>query len=142
LSFIARFPEYNVYSKPFSAGGSSTAALYRPTKSADADHAGADDMSSLLDTSKFKADRGFSGADSRAEFGGRTKPVEFEKAAGGTDSFGIEQFLTEARARSNALDKIGSSGHMTASGGASSGDGLSSSSRSRINFTEGSSSQR
>lgn len=57
--------DYSVYSKPFALGAGASAP-YRPT--VDADHemhigAGADDMGSLLDTSKFKADRGFSGTD-------------------------------------------------------------------------------
>ncbi len=61
------FPDYAVYSKPFSVGSGSSAP-YRPTKSADADiyggaGGGGDEMGSLLDTGKFKADKGFAGTD-------------------------------------------------------------------------------
>ncbi len=66
------------------------------------------DLGSLLDTGKFKADRGFAGTERiAAEAGGRTKPIEFQKAPSDGDAFGIDRF-TSASSRGNALDKIGS----------------------------------
>ena len=135
--------DYAVYSKPFSAG-SATTNLYKPTKAADGDAYGGGggdaDLGSLLDTGKFKADRGFAGAEAAlvGNVGGRTKPVEFEKAAS-ADSFGIESFLSEARSRSNALEKIGSQGHMSASAGSAGLDAGNGSSRSKVDFQPASS---
>ena len=126
--------DYTVYSKPFALGGAS--APYRPTVSADAEmHVGAgDEMGSLLDTNKFKADRGFSGTDSTvaSSKGGRSRPVEFEKAP--EDNF--SQFMDTTGKKSSSIDAIGSSGHMKASGGSGPADSYSNSSRS-IDFSKG-----
>eukprot|EP00455_Lapot_gusevi_P022338 TRINITY_DN2325_c0_g1_i12.p1 TRINITY_DN2325_c0_g1~~TRINITY_DN2325_c0_g1_i12.p1 ORF type:complete len:447 (-),score=114.86 TRINITY_DN2325_c0_g1_i12:91-1374(-) len=91
--------DYSIYSKPFQPGGSSS-AMYRPRKDADSDSYGGDAAldSLLTDTSKFKADKGFSGADSGQR--GRNKPVAFERAAE-ADTFGMEQFFSQAKSSSS-----------------------------------------
>eukprot|EP01118_Nematostelium_gracile_P003243 TRINITY_DN1368_c0_g1_i1.p1 TRINITY_DN1368_c0_g1~~TRINITY_DN1368_c0_g1_i1.p1 ORF type:complete len:547 (+),score=174.50 TRINITY_DN1368_c0_g1_i1:86-1726(+) len=128
---------YNIYSKPLFHGSAANAA-YRPKTNDEETYGGEEDYQKLLDTSKFKPDKGFSGAepapDQAKAKGGREKPVEFEKEE--LDPFGTESFLTQAK-KSNALDRIGSRGHLSVSAA-----GNSSSKRDRIQFQESSNDKR
>ena len=110
---------YNVYSKPL-FHASSANALYRPKKGDTDNYGGEEDYNKLMDTSKFKPDKEFSGAGENASKGStsRDKPVEFEKVQNNNeDLFGLDEFLTAAKTGSKALDKIGKSGNMHASAG-------------------------
>jgi len=117
---------YDLYDKPLFKG-SSASYLYRPKS--DAGDLLADDESAernvakliASSTTKFQPDKGFRGAE-RTEAGGRSKPVEFE--ADTADPYGLGEVFTDARSgrKPNALDAIGSRGHMSASGGGASFD--------------------
>jgi len=113
---------YDVYSKPLFAQGSSAGAIYRPKAMADDDEGGAAAAAASsasrdpMDTSRFKADRGFAGTEHGLPGGGaRAKPVEFERdAADADDPYGLGHLLSgsagaESR-RPSALDKIGQNG--------------------------------
>jgi SNW domain-containing protein 1 len=123
---------YNLYDKPLFADRGS--GLYRPKAGDDDTYGGApgaEDEGGVR-TGKFKADRGFAGADASA--GPRSAPVEFERnappaaheqqAPAEADPFGLDSFLVGSkRARDGgALDKIGSRGGMSAAGGGSTVD--------------------
>lgn len=104
---------YNVYSKPL-FGGSSANVMYRPRKGDD--EAAEEDMEKIATTNRFKADKGFQGAD-KSSNEPRNKPVEFEKEPE-EDPFGLDAFLSTAK-KSTAgskrpLDKIGQRGGMHA----------------------------
>lgn len=76
--------EYNTYSRPmFDREGVSSSSIYRPTRDVNAEDADAQyDRLKRGATSKFVADKGFSGAEGdKAAAGGaaRTAPVQFEK---------------------------------------------------------------
>lgn len=69
--------EYNTYSRPLFDRGEA-GSIYRPKKTDDELYGDADDqLKKLKDTSRFKADKGFKGADVSA--GPRNAPVQFEK---------------------------------------------------------------
>eukprot|EP01119_Soliformovum_irregulare_P007019 TRINITY_DN19426_c0_g1_i1.p1 TRINITY_DN19426_c0_g1~~TRINITY_DN19426_c0_g1_i1.p1 ORF type:complete len:563 (-),score=152.12 TRINITY_DN19426_c0_g1_i1:49-1737(-) len=131
---------YTVYNKPlFHASSANT--LYRPKKGDDDNYGGQEDYDKLLDTSKFKADKGFSGTESTdSKSQPRNAPVQFEKES--DDIFGVNQFLNEAKSSTTprgTLDSIGRSGHMKVSSGNIESAQSGGSKRSRINF-QGSSS--
>lgn len=137
---------YNIYNKPlFSA--SSGSQIYRPKKGDDESYGNQQDFEKLLDTTKFRPDKGFSGAvntSQSAPKGGRDKPVEFEKQEPEQDPFGIDEFLHTAKdsQKKKPLDKIGNTGHMHAAS-TSSASNISEnggSRRNRINFESSSSS--
>jgi hypothetical protein len=71
--------EYNAYSKPlFERGDAGT--IYRPKKSDSDIYGNADEqMAKLQDTSRFRPDKGFKGAEG-ASSGPRDAPVQFERA--------------------------------------------------------------
>jgi len=134
-----------VYSKPL-FGNQSTAAstmLHRPKKDGDEETYGnEDDYKKLLDTTKFKPDKEFSGAREKGDEGKakqqRSGAVEFETA----DPFGLDEFLKEAKSSSSkVLDKIGASGHMSVSSGNIQGATEGGSKRGRIDFESSSSSK-
>jgi SNW domain-containing protein 1 len=88
--------EYNTYSKPLFDRGEAV-SIYRPRR-ADGDVYGDADAEykKLTDTSKFRPDKGFMGAEARSgdTAGGRSAPVQFEKEGtssrtAGDDPFGI-----------------------------------------------------
>lgn len=84
--------EYNTYSKPlFDRDAAST--IYRPKKDDSEAYGDADaQMAQLKDTSRFKADKGFAGAEvSRNSGEQRTAPVQFEKARARGDVFGLDE---------------------------------------------------
>ena len=72
--------DYATYSKPlFDKGDISN--IYRPKRDDSEVYGDVDaQMAKLSDTSRFKADRGFKGAEERARPGGRDAPVVFESA--------------------------------------------------------------
>jgi len=129
--------EYNIYNKPLFQASSAN-QIYRPKKNDEESYGSEADLQKLMDTNKFKPDKGFSGAErNKDEKVDRTGPVEFEQEE---DPFGLDEFLSKAKTSSKPLDKIGSKGHMNvasadvneiASGG--------SSKRGRIDFASASS---
>lgn len=72
--------EYNTYSRPLFDRGEA-ASIYRPKK-ADAEQYGdvEEQLTKLRDTSRFKPDKGFKGAEGGGYPGTRDAPVEFERA--------------------------------------------------------------
>jgi SNW domain-containing protein 1 len=103
--------DYSVYTKPLFSGSSAN-AIYKPKKGDEDSYGGEEDYKKLLDTTKFKPDKDFTGVDRSKAAEPRNKPVEFEKVE--EDPFGLDEFLSQAKTSSkgNALDKIGSQGHM------------------------------
>lgn len=95
--------EYNVYSKALFSQ-SETSAIYRPKRD-DVDAYGDADtqLAKLRDTSKFRPDKGFQGAEGGGSRGGRDAPVQFELAKNDTapsdDVFGIDDLVTTKRPR-------------------------------------------
>lgn len=134
---------YNIYSKPLFHGSSATQIYKAPKKDADTDVYGSEeDYKKLLDTSKFKPDKDFSGVERDKKAEPRSGPVEFEKEE---DPFGLDEFLSEAKkSGSKPLDKIGSRGHMHAATSTSTSgkDASSSLKRGRIDFEPKSSRSR
>lgn len=90
--------EYNTYSKPL-FDRQEASSIYRPKRD-DGDMFGDVDkqMEKLQDTSRFKADKGFRGAEGGMRAGGRTEPVQFEKMAK-DDPFGIDDIVEGDRKR-------------------------------------------
>ncbi|XP_023756749.1 SNW/SKI-interacting protein A [Lactuca sativa] len=130
--------QYNVYDKGLFTAQPTLSTLYRPKKDADGEmYGGADEqIEKIRKTDRFKPDKGFTGANEKA--GPRDRPVEFEKeVAEEADPFGLDQFLTQVKGGKKAMDKVGSSGTMKASGGASMREGYEGSGRSRIGFERG-----
>eukprot|EP01147_Barroeca_monosierra_P008996 gene8996-1327_t len=84
--------QYNVYDKPMR--GTQAQSIYRPTrrKEVDADK----EYEDIRTTDRFRADKGFSGADSG---GSRVSgPVQFEKHKAADDiDIGLDSFLSEAK---------------------------------------------
>lgn len=96
-SGFAAEDEYSTYSKPlFDRAEAST--VYRPKKD-DADIYGDVDtqMTKLSDTSRFKPDKGFKGADSAGQ-APRDAPVQFERARE-EDPFGINDIVKSKKSR-------------------------------------------
>jgi len=119
---------YTAYDKPLFVDRSAAGGLHRPKAAADDEEGGGE---GAIRTDKFKADRGFKGAEVSA--GPRSAPVEFERGGppGGdeADPFGLDAFLSDVKkgagkggARGSALDGIGAAGHMSAGAGGSSLD--------------------
>lgn len=50
-------------------------------------------MAKLSDTSRFKPDKGFKGAEGGVHAGGRDAPVQFEKEGAASDTFGINDLV-------------------------------------------------
>lgn len=134
---------YNLYDKALFEGHEARTGLYRPKRGGedddadgDATGAGAQDP---LSTARFRADKGFAGAEGGAGGAGaptRTGPVQFEREAPEADPFGLDQFLSEVKGGSGrALDKIGQGQlHAGSAGGGGGGDG---SGRDRVDFQRG-----
>jgi len=127
--------DYSVYSKPLFSGSSAN-QIYRPKKGEDSEAYGTkEDLNKLHDTSRFRADKEFSGVDREKRADPREGPVEFEREE---DPFGLDEFLSAAKTGAKPLDKIGSSGHMHAgSTGGAGGGSEAGSKRGRIEFDEG-----
>mmetsp|Transcript_14427 Transcript_14427/g.56734 ORF Transcript_14427/g.56734 Transcript_14427/m.56734 type:complete len:688 (-) Transcript_14427:53-2116(-) len=112
---------YDVFEKPlFSGAGSSQ--LFRPKKTDEDLYGG--DLEKLKDTSKFKPDRQFTGADPRQQSAAATArdgPVQFQRdqtaaADEEEDVFGFNEFLNEAKTGAKKLDQLGARGSLAASG--------------------------
>jgi SNW domain-containing protein 1 len=77
--------EYNIYEKPLFTAGSQSALFKAPAaNAADAEgYVSQAEMDKLMDTSRFKPDREFSGTDrsSAAARGPRSEPVQFDRGA-------------------------------------------------------------
>lgn len=72
--------EYNTYTKPL-FDKAEAGSIYRPKQSAEDMYGDADtQLKNLSDTSRFKADKGFRGAEASAMGGKRDAPVQFERA--------------------------------------------------------------
>ncbi|KIY92842.1 hypothetical protein MNEG_15122 [Monoraphidium neglectum] len=138
---------YGVYDKPLFADRGN-ANLFKPSQAAP-DEDGDDGGAGARGTERFKADKGFQGADGGAAAaaggGGRARggAVEYEAApAAEADPFGLDQFLTEVgkgggSKRGNALDGIGKRGGMAAGAGGG-GDGGGGGGGRRMDFVSGS----
>merc|ERR1711991_1215719 len=105
--------EYNVYDKPLFNQGS-TAALFKAPSGAEQgeSYVSESEMNKIMDTSRFKPDRDFSGVD-RTSSASRNEPVQFEKGAamgappqpepeqqqddGGDLLSGLDDFLASAK---------------------------------------------
>lgn len=111
---------YDVFEKPLFSGSSSS-QVFRPKKTDEDLYGG--DLDKLKDTSKFKADRQFTGADGSAQAERppqRDGPVQFQRdqaaaADDDEDVFGFNEFLNEAKTGAKKLDAMGSRGSMAAS---------------------------
>ncbi len=109
---------YNMYDKPLFADRGSN--MYRPKAVADDElYGGGGKEEGAVRTDKFKADKGFAGAEYAS--GPRSAPVEFEKDAPvEEDPFGLNTFFGDMGGKSKkkgALDGIGQRGGMSAGGG-------------------------
>lgn len=100
---------YSLYDKPLFQG-SSAAQIYRPKKGGALDDeeppAAGDDAKERkgrqrspdrLDTSRFRPDKAFAGAEGKRADGPRARPVEFESEPT-ADPFGLDEFLRDAKA--------------------------------------------
>ncbi|RKP20610.1 hypothetical protein ROZALSC1DRAFT_27920 [Rozella allomycis CSF55] len=123
---------YDLYDKPLFKGSSAN-LIYRPKKSnVDDEIAGTSAaVDALLDTARFKPQKGFAGTEEAKPYEG---PVQFEKDEEQDDPFGLNEFLTEAKKGKRALDSIGSKGLMTVGGYAGSKEEISASSGRKIEF--------
>lgn len=136
-SGFAADDQYNIYDKGLFTAQPTLSTLYRPKKDADSDmYGGADEqLEKITKTERFKPDKAFTGASERPSK--RDRPVEFDKAEE-SDPFGLDVFLTEVKKGKKAMDKIGGSGTMRASGGSSRDDyDRGGSGRTRVDFEKG-----
>ncbi|KAK0603861.1 hypothetical protein LWI29_009516 [Acer saccharum] len=135
-SGFATDDQYNVYDKGLFTAQPTLSTLYRPKKDSDSDMYGNADehLEKIMETERFKPDKGFAGSSERS--GPRDRPLEFEKEAEEADPFGLDQFLTEVKKGKKTMDKIGSGGTMRASAG-SSRDDTRGSGRTLIGFERG-----
>ena len=136
-SGLAADDAYNIYDKPLFADKGNS--IYRPKASADDELYGQGGEEEAIRTERFKADKGFSGAEGgegRSARGGSRMggPVQFEKEADEQDPFDLEGLIGDVRGGRKPLDKIGKQGHMSANAG---GADFESSGRKSINFRKG-----
>eukprot|EP01038_Epipyxis_sp_PR26KG_P006652 gene6652-9133_t len=88
--------EYNTYTKPLFDRGESS-SIYRPKKSDDDVYGDADaQLAKLSDTSRFKPDKGFKGAEGGNRGGPRDAPVQFERPSE-DDPFGIGDIVKDTQ---------------------------------------------
>ena len=85
---------YNVYSEPWRKDNNIGQNIYKPTKGADKDVYGGEDLDELRKTNRFVPDKEFSGASREGAGPSRTGPVQFEREE---DPFGLDQFLDTAK---------------------------------------------
>ena len=85
--------DYGVYDKPWRSSQAMAQNLYRPTRSQNDKDVYGDDIEALAKTSRFVADKEFSGTDHNSK---REGPVVFEKQEE-EDPFGLDKFLTEVK---------------------------------------------
>ena len=132
--------DYNVYSKQLFQ--SKSKSIYRPRASDKDAYGTADEQyNDIVNTDRFKPNKDFKGVDRSKPSGPRSQPVQFEKES--SDPFGVEDLLSKTKGRKrkgNALDTIGQSGHMRATGGMASKESYESgSSRTKVDFERSSS---
>lgn len=130
---------YNLYDKPLFATRDSN--LFKPVRGQDDEQygGGGGDRDGGIKTDKFKADRGFTGAEQGGAGGGGDKRgagVEYESAGQEADPFGLEQFMQKVDKSKKPLDGIGQRGGMAAGAGGGGYEGGGSSRR--MEFTSGS----
>ncbi|CAE7610627.1 Bx42 [Symbiodinium microadriaticum] len=93
--------EYNTYSKPL-FDRAEAASVYRPKRDDSEMYGDVDSqMAKLSDTSKFKPDKGFKGAEGSHAEGGRSAPVQFERPKD-EDPFGIDDIVDGSSSRKKA----------------------------------------
>lgn len=133
---------YNLYDKPLFTTRDTN--LFRPVRGADDEaHAGLGGGDGGVRTERFKADRGFAGADGQGGEGGggggdrRGGGVEYEAAAQEADPFGLEQFMQNVDRGRKPLDGIGSRGGMAAGAAGGGGGGEAGGGGRRMQFTSG-----
>lgn len=125
---------YNLYDKPLFASRDSN--LFRPVRGQDDElHGGAGGEGGVR-TDKFKADRGFTGAE--GDGAKRGAGVEYEAVGQEADPFGLEQFMQKVDRGKRPLDGIGQRGGMAAGAGGGGYEGGGGSSSRRMEFTSGS----
>lgn len=136
---------YNLYDKPLFASRDSN--LFRPVRGQDDElHGGGGADEGGMRTDKFKADRGFTGAEGAA--GGKCgSGVEYESTGKEADPFGLDAFMSDVSrgggGSKRPLDGIGQRGGMAAGGGGGGGGGYEGGGGSRrMEFTSGSGSSR
>lgn len=133
---------YNLYDKPLFASRDSN--LFRPVRGQDDElHGGGGADEGGVRTDKFKADRGFTGAEGAAG-GKRGSGVEYESTGKEADPFGLDAFMSDVSRGGDGskrpLDGIGQRGGMAAGGGGGGGGGYEGGGGSRrMEFTSGSS---
>jgi len=89
--------DYTVYDKPWRKEQGVSGQLYRPR----GDRETAEDIDTMIKTSRFVPDKEFDGTD-RSESSRRRGPVEFERHAEvEEDPFGLDKFFNEAKKASN-----------------------------------------
>jgi SNW domain-containing protein 1 len=103
---------YNLYDKPLFASRDSN--LFRPVRGQDDELYGGGDKDGGVRTDKFKADRGFTGAEGD---GTRGAGVEYESTGKEADPFGLDAFMSDVSRGKKPLDGIGQRGGMAAGAG-------------------------
>ena len=140
-SGLANEDVYNIYDKPLFADKGNS--IYRPKQTSDVELYGQEDTEAAIRTERFKADKGFAGADAGAgpsvRGGGRLGgPVQFEReeAPKEEDPFDLEGLIGDVRGgKKKPLEDIGKGGFMSANAG---GADFSSSGRKNVEFRKGS----
>ncbi len=84
---------YNVYTEAWRKDANIGNNIYRPTKNADKDMYGGEDLDELR-KNRFVPDKEFSGTERGQGSSSRAGPVQFEKEE---DPFGLDQFLDSAK---------------------------------------------
>ena len=92
--------DYGVYDKPWRSSQAMAQNLYRPTRSQHDKDVYSDDIEALAKSSRFVADKEFSGTDHSSK---REGPVQFERQEE-EDPFGLDKFLTEVKKASKRSD--------------------------------------
>lgn len=124
---------YNLYDKPLFATRDSN--LFKPVRGQDDELYGGGDRDGDVKTEKFKADRGFTGAEGGGQQRGGAG-VEYESVGQEADPFGLEQFMQKVDKGKKPLDGIGQRGGMAAGAGGGQYEG--GGSGRRMEFTSGS----
>ncbi len=91
--------EYSTYSKPLFDRGEAT-SVYRPKKDESDVYGDVDtQMAKLSDTSRFRPDKGFLGAEGGGSNARGDGPVQFERAPKEDDIFGIDELVAKKARR-------------------------------------------
>jgi SNW domain-containing protein 1 len=91
---------YNIYDKPLFSGTNNGQLYHHKKNEEEEEQISESTMKRILDTTKFRPDKGFQGAERGSE-GGASRgaaPVEFEKRdEDEADPFGLEELLSQAK---------------------------------------------